>query len=102
MATWERGAAAAVVGLACYEVASRYMDAAPSLAELYAGTADGGKVHAQLRGADLSVGSLALIVGISMYWLTKEWTVLGILFFAFGSLSIWHHLILNHPPTTKE
>lgn len=101
MATWERGAAAAVVGLACYEIASRYMDASPSLEALYAATPDGGNVHAQLRGADLSVGGLALIVGISMYVLTKEWTVLGILLFSFGSLSVWHHIILNRPAIKK-
>jgi hypothetical protein len=44
--------------------------------------------------ADLTVGSLALIIGVTFAVLSRDLTVLLIMVIVFGTLSLWHHQVL--------
>ena len=94
---WEPAAAAAVTGLACYELWNAWNSNAPTLREL-GSAVQGDDTHQQLHDADLTVGSLALIVGVSMAVLTKDLTVLILMIFSFGALTLWYHAVLNRNP----
>lgn len=94
--TWEPAAAAAVVGLACYQLAQSYTDRAPSLHDL-GKAVRGDSTHQQLLDTDLTIGSIALVVGVAMTVLTKDITAMLLMLFTFGILSLWHHAILNRP-----
>ena len=94
MATWERGAAAAVVGLACIQLWQAWDGKAPTLDELSTAV-PGDHTHQQLQDATLTVGSLALLVGVSMAILTKDMTVLILMIASYGSLVLWYYAVLN-------
>lgn len=95
---WQPDTAAALVGLAVFQLLALYKDTAPSLAALRDG-GPGDPTHQQLTDADYTVGSIAIIVSLGMAWLTKDWTALLLITFAFGSYVIWYHGILNRSAT---
>lgn len=99
MATWERGAAAAIVGLAVFQLCSLWRESAPSLSELR-DSVPGDATHQTLQDADFTVGSLAAIAGVSMAVLTKDYTVLILLLASYGALTLWYHAVLNRNPPT--
>lgn len=99
---WQIGDATAIAGLAVISLCTLYKDNAPSLAELRDAGADGGPTHQQLSDADFSVGSIAVISGVAMAWLTKDLTALILICVALGSYMLWFHAILNRNPTPRE
>jgi hypothetical protein len=94
MAVWEPGAATAVVGLATFELWNAYEKTAPSLEEARA--AEPGDLHIRQRilDADLTVGSLALIIGVTFYVMTKNISVLVVMLIIVAVLSVWRRSIL--------
>lgn len=97
--TYETPAAVAVVGLAGFQLWDAWNKNAPSLSECRAVAADSHAgehlaVKQRLLDADLTVGSLAAIIGVTFLLLTHEYTVLMIMILIFGTLSLWHHSVL--------
>jgi hypothetical protein len=95
---WEPQAAAAVVGLAAFELWKAWGDNAPSLSELRkAAPGDIGTAQ-RLSDANITVGSLALIIGVAFLILTRDFTVLLLLLAIFAALSWFHGSTLNSDP----
>lgn len=103
MTRLEAPAAVAVVGLAGFQLWDAWNKNAPSLAECRA--ANGNRateshvaVRQQWLDANLTVGSLALIIGGVFWALTGDPKVLLIMVLIFGTLSLWHHSVLDADP----
>lgn len=94
----ETGAATAVVGLAAYQLWDAWNKNAPSLAELRAAGGHDLGTAQQLLDAEMTVGTLAGIIGLTFLALTGRWNVLLIMVLIFATLSLWHHAVLNSDP----
>jgi|GEM_PF-6390583 len=96
----EAPAAVAVVGLAGFQLWDAWMKNAPTLSECRAVTGDRDSTeHVAVRqrwlDANMTVGSLAVIIGGVFWALTNDYTVLLIMVLIFGTLSLWHHSVLD-------
>lgn len=91
--------ATAVIGLAAFELWKAYENTAPSLTECR--EADRGNIDTyfnvkqRLLDADLSVGTIALVIGVTYAVLTRNMTVLVLMTVMLGVLSLWRHQVLN-------
>jgi hypothetical protein len=95
MQKYEPQAAAAVVGLAAFELWKVWGNTAPSLADVRGVEPWDNTVRQRLMDADITVGSLAIIIGVTLAILMKDATALIIMMIIFGSLSFFHHWVLN-------
>jgi predicted short-subunit dehydrogenase-like oxidoreductase (DUF2520 family) len=91
---WEPTVAATVVGLASYNLWSAWQASAPSLAELRAAEPGDISARQKLLDANMTVGSLALVIGVTIAILTRDITVLLIMAVFFATLSYWHNAVL--------
>lgn len=98
-ARYEPAVAAAVVGAAGWQLWQAWNQNAPSLADCRAAAPQDTEAHLSVKqrllDADLTVGSLALIIGTTFAVLSKDMTVLLIMVIIFGTLSLWHHSVLE-------
>jgi hypothetical protein len=95
MKQWEPQAAAAVVGLAAFELWKAWGDNAPSLSELRKAEPGDIATTQRLMDAKLTVGSLAVIIGVAFLVLTRDVTVLILLLAIFAALAWFHGSTLN-------
>ncbi len=96
-AAYEPAVAAAVVGAAGWQLWQAWNTNAPSLAECRNAARDSAQFYdtrQHLADADLTVGSLALIIGVTFAVLSRDLTVLLIMVLVFATLSLWHHQVL--------
>lgn len=91
--------ATAVIGLAAFELWKAYENTAPSLSECretdYGDVDKFYNVKQRLLDADLSVGTIALVIGVTYAVLTRNMTVLVLMTVMLGVLSLWRHQVLN-------
>jgi len=97
MITDNNAAAAAIVGLTTYQLWNAWNDSTPSLTELRAASQYGPE-RQKLHDAVLTVGSLALVVGIAMGVFTKRADALILLMCTLGILATWYYSILASEP----
>ena len=97
MITEQNGTAAAIVGLCTYQLWNAWNDSTPSLTELRAASQYGPE-RQKLHDAVLTVGSLALVVGVAMGIFTKRIDTLLLLASTLGVLAIWYYSILASEP----
>jgi hypothetical protein len=88
---------ASVIGLAAFQLWQSWRDVAPSFQELRQAPGDDFDTRQRLMDADLSVGSLALIIGIAFGILSHDYTALILMLVIFGTLSLWSHQIQAAP-----
>ena len=98
MQKYEPQAAAAVVGLAAFELWKVWGNTAPSLADVRGVTPGDDTIRQRLMDADITVGSLAIIIGVTLAILMKDATALIIMMIIFGTLSFFHHWVLAAEP----
>ena len=98
MQKYEPQAAAAVVGLAAFELWKVWGNTAPSLADVRGVTPGDTTIAQRLMDADITVGSLAIIIGVTLAILMKDATALIIMMIIFGTLSFFHHWVLSAEP----
>ena len=103
MITEGNGAAAAIVGLCTFQLWTAWNESAPSLADLRAATsdksdADNTAMRQKLHDAVLTVGSLALVVGIAMGVFTRKLDTLILLASTLAILATWYYSILASEP----
>lgn len=94
----EAPAAVAVVGLACFQLWDAWNKNAPTLSECRSADPSGPDhvaVKQRWLDANLTVGSLAVIIGGTFWALTGDWKVLLIMVLIFGTLSLWHHSVID-------
>jgi hypothetical protein len=89
--------AVSVVGLAAFQLWQSWRDVAPSFAELRQAPHDDYDTKQRLFDADLSVGSLALVIGVTLAVLSHDFTALVLMLVIFGMLSLWSHQIMAAP-----
>jgi len=94
MNKWEPQAAVAVVGLAAVELWKLWGSNAPSLAEVRAADPDDLNIRQRLMDSDITVGSMALIIGVALAILTHDMTALIVMIAVFAALSFFHHWIM--------
>jgi len=97
MITEQNGTAAAIVGLCTYQLWNAWNDSTPSLTELRAASQYGPE-RQKLHDAVLTVGSLALVVGVAMGVFTKRVDTLILLASTLGILATWYYSILASEP----
>lgn len=97
MITEGNAAAAAIVGLCTYQLWNAWNDSTPTLTELRAATQYGPE-RQKLHDAVLTVGSLALVVGVAMGVFTKRVDTLILLASTLSVLAIWYYSILASDP----
>lgn len=97
MAKYSTELAVSVVGLAAFQLWQSWRDVAPSFSELRQNHPNDFDVKQRLLDADLSVGSIALLIGVTLAFLTHDATALILMLVIFGSLSLWSHQILAAP-----
>jgi hypothetical protein len=98
MQKYEPQAAAAVVGLAAFELWKVWGSTAPSLADVRGAVSGDDTIRQRLMDADITVGSLAIIIGVTLAILMRDATALIIMIVIFGSLSFFHHWVLAAEP----
>lgn len=98
MAKWEQQTAVAVVGLAGFELWKAWGNTAPTLSECRAVDRDDVALRQRLLDANITVGSLAIIIGVALAILTRDMTALILMMVIFGSLSFFHHWVLTADP----
>lgn len=103
MTTETNAAAAAIVGLATYQLWQAWNGSAPTLADLRSASQtksdhDNIAMRQKLHDAVLTVGSLALIVGVAMGIYTKRADTLILLACTLGILATWYYSILASEP----
>lgn len=98
MQKYEPQAAAAVVGLAAFELWKVWGNTAPSLADVRDVAPGDDTIRQRLMDADITVGSLAIIIGVTLAILMKDATALIIMIIIFGTLSFFHHWVLAAEP----
>lgn len=91
-------AASAVIGVAAFQLWTVWNNNAPTLAEMREAEPGDITVKQKLLDAEISVGSLALIVGTAFTIMTKNYTALVIMLVVFGMLAIWAHQVLAAEP----
>lgn len=97
MKTFEPQAAAAIVGLASYQLWQAWRDNAPTLHDVRSAAPGDISTKQRLLDAEITVGSLAVIIGLSFTALTRDPTVLLLLLAIFGALAFFHHWVLDAP-----
>lgn len=95
MPRMEPFAAAAVVGVALWEMTRAYQRSAPPLAELRRADRDDVDTRQRLLDADLLVGGLALLAGGTASWLTRSVVPVAIVAAALAWVSGWHHAVMG-------
>lgn len=94
MAKWEPEAAVAVVGLAAIELWKLWGANAPSLAEVRKADPGDVSIAQRLMDSDITVGSMAVIIGVALAILTHDMTALIVMVAIFATLSFFHHWIM--------
>lgn len=88
-------AAAAIVGVALWEMSRAYRETAPPLGTLRRADRDDVDHRQRLLDADLMVGGLALLAGATASWLTRSVVPAAIVAAGFAWVSGWHHLVMG-------
>lgn len=97
MKQWSDEAAVAVVGLAAIELWKAYRSTAPSISDARAAEPGDLAIRQRLLDSDITVGSLALIIGVALAVMMKDVTAMLIMIVIFASLSFLHHWVLAAP-----
>lgn len=102
MSNWEPGAAAAIIGLAGFQIVETWNRNAPQLSDIRQADPDSSVIATQLKDADFLVGGLSLILGTTYAVLTKDKTALIVMLGIWGSVSLWSHLVFNALPAKEQ
>lgn len=97
MRDYTHEAAIALVGMAGFQIWNAWNENAPSLQECRKARPGDDTVRQQMLDAEITVGSLALVLGVVFAVLTKDITAMIIMLGIFAALAFLHHWILDSP-----
>jgi len=95
MSRFDATTTASVLGLAGFQLIQAWNSNAPSLKDLREASPDDIGVRQKLHDADFMVGGVAIILGVTFSILARDNTALYVMLVIFGSISLWHHSVLN-------
>lgn len=95
MVKYEPQVAIAVVGVAGFQLLQAWNANAPSLSEIRSADPGNVSVRQKLMDADFMVGGLAVVLGVTFALLTRDLTALIVMLVMFGTVSAWHHAVMN-------
>lgn len=98
----EIDAAIAISAFAMYQMSTQYTSIAPKLSELRDSDSDSLSRRQQLLDADLLVGGIAILAGITASVLSRSFVPLVTALIGFGWLSYWHHAVQAAPPVSDD
>lgn len=90
--------ATALVGVAAFNIWKAYESNAPTLSECRNAAPGDITIRQRLLDADLTVGTLAVIIGVSYAIMTKDFNVMILMLVIFGTLSLWRRSIIAAEP----
>lgn len=102
MQTWETGAAIGALGVLGFQLYDMWDKAAPSLEECRQALPGDFVVGQKLRDANVTVGSLALVIGLLIAALSRSITPLLVILIVFGAVSFWHHDVYRGTPVANN
>jgi hypothetical protein len=91
----ELGAASALAGAAIFSIHGMYAQHAGSLADCRNATPGDAVIATKLKDADILTGSLVLVVGGMLTYITKSKAPLVLAISAFAVTSTYYHLVCN-------
>lgn len=94
----EPSVGAMVIGTAAFSLWEAWGRNAPALSDCREAEPDDISTRQALLDADITVGTMALVIGVSFAFLTRDETALLIMLVIFGSLSFLHHWTLAAEP----
>jgi hypothetical protein len=94
MPSYSHEAAIALVGMAGFQIWDAWNKNAPSLEECRSAVPGSTVISQRLLDAEITVGSLAVALGVIFALLTKDITAMIIMLGIFGALVFLHHWIL--------
>ena len=98
MMSLEPQAATAVIGLAAFQLYDVWNKNAPSIQECREAVPGCDTTRQKLMDAEITVGTLAVTIGVIFAVLTKDLTALIIMISIFAALIFLHHWILASAP----
>lgn len=97
------GVATGIASFGVWQVYNAYTAGAPKLAALRAAPADDWLSRQQLWDADIMIGSMVAIAGVTCAVIARKVWPLALLALAFAVVVYYHHSALNGPhPTETE
>ena len=87
--------AAAITGIAVWELSKAYQRFAPALGDLRKADCDETDSRQRLLDADMCVGGLAILAGGAASWLSRSWVPLVVIALAMLWVSCYHRAVLN-------
>lgn len=94
MADWDKHAAIMLVGVAGFQVWDAWNKNAPTLQDVRKAPPGDDSIRQHMLDAEITVGSLAVILGLVFAVLTKDATALIVMVGIFTALVALHHWIL--------
>jgi hypothetical protein len=94
MSKYDHSLAVGVVGLAGFQLLQAWNANAPSLAEIRDAPPGDLATKQKLVDADIMVGGVVAVLGVTFAVLTHDTTALIIMGVLFGSLAAWYHAVL--------
>jgi len=85
---------ASVLGFAAFGILNVWSQNAPRLADCRSADPGDLTTSQRLLDAELYVGGLAVILGLTFAWLSRDWTVLFVMLVIAGSTIAWYRAVL--------
>jgi hypothetical protein len=95
---WEQRTAIALVGMAGFQIWDAWNKNAPSLEQVRQAPPKDDMIRQRLMDAEITVGSLALVLGVVFAILTHDMTAMIVMLGIFAALAWLHHWILASQP----
>jgi hypothetical protein len=95
MPNYSHEAAIALVGMAGFQIWNAWNTNAPSIQECRKAEPGDASISQRMMDAEITVGSLALVIGVIFAVLTKDITAMIIMLGIFAALAWLHHWILD-------
>lgn len=95
MKVYEPQIAAAVIAVGTFELWKVWNDCAPSISEVRNADKNDPAIRTQLFDADVTVGTLAVVIGAAFALISRDATALVLILVMFGVISFLHHYLLN-------
>lgn len=84
-----------ILGFAGIGIITSWLTAAPKLNDLRESESGNQEITRELLDADILIGGVALILGISFTIMTHDLSALIVMLLTFGYMSAWYHLTLH-------